>query len=71
MDYLPTSGTLIFAEGQTSQSLTLTLLDDDEPELDEYIFITLTSVELNESSTDSVDLSGEWLFHESAKREFH
>ena len=54
-DYAPISGQLVFDEGVTSQSFNLSLLQDTSPEIDEYVFIAITEVQLNESSLDAVD----------------
>lgn len=55
VDYAAIGGSLVFDEGVTSQSFSLTLLQDTTPEVDEYIFIAITNVQLNESSVDIVD----------------
>jgi uncharacterized repeat protein (TIGR01451 family) len=43
LDYLPAAGPLAFAPGETSKSLTVTILGDTEVELDETLTIELTS----------------------------
>ena len=57
-DYTFTSGTLEFASGEVTQSFSLFISDDTLPEVSEYVFIAITSVELDESSVDTVDTSG-------------
>jgi hypothetical protein len=42
-DYVATSGTLIFAAGQTSQTITVLLRRDDLPELTERFFVNLSA----------------------------
>ena len=55
VDYVAVSDSLVFDEGVTSQSFTLSILQDTTPEIDEYIFIVITNVQLNESSVEVVD----------------
>lgn len=55
LDYSTVNGRLVFGDGVTSQSFNLSLLQDVTPEIDEYIFIAITNVQLNESSVDVVD----------------
>lgn len=55
LDYSAVNGRLVFGDGVTSQSFNLSLLQDVTPEIDEYIFIAITNVQLNESSVDVVD----------------
>ena len=57
-DYTATSGSLIFEEGHLTKSFTLSISSDSVPELDEYIFIAITSVELDPDSVEDVDSSG-------------
>ena len=57
-DYLPTSGALEFAPGETTKSFNLTIMEDAIPELREYVFVAITSVELNASSVDTIDPAG-------------
>ena len=57
-DYLPTSGALEFAPGETTKSFNVTIIEDAIPELNEYVFVAITSVELNASSVDTVDPAG-------------
>ena len=45
----------MFGGGVTSQSFNLSILQDTTPEIDEYIFIAITDVQLNESSLEVVD----------------
>ena len=45
----------MFGEGITSQSFNLSILQDTVAEISEYIFVAITSVQLNESSVDVVD----------------
>jgi alpha-tubulin suppressor-like RCC1 family protein len=42
-DYLPASGELVFAPGETNKLFTVTILDDAETEADETILLTLHS----------------------------
>ncbi|KAM8960806.1 adhesion G-protein coupled receptor V1 [Pelodytes ibericus] len=46
LDYIPTSGSLILQDGDTTAALNVSIMDDDIPELQEYILVTLISVEL-------------------------
>ena len=46
----------MFGDGVTSQSFHLSLLQDTTPEIDEYVFIAITDVQLNDSSVDVVDV---------------
>ena len=55
LDYVAISSSLVFEEGVTSMSFNLSLLEDSTPETDEYIFIAITNVQLNQSSVDVVD----------------
>ena len=57
-DYLLTSGALEFAPGETTKSFNLTIIEDAIPELSEYVFVAITSVELNTSSVDTIDPTG-------------
>ena len=57
-DYTFTSGTLEFADGEVTRSFSLFISDDTLPEVSEYVFIAITSVELDEGSVDTVDTSG-------------
>ncbi len=43
VDYTPTSGTLTFASGETSKTVTVTVLADTSDELDETFFLDLTA----------------------------
>jgi hypothetical protein len=42
-DYVSTNGTLTFLPGQTSQTITVTVLGDALDELDETILVNLTA----------------------------
>ena len=55
VDYVAISGSLVFGGGVTSRSFNLSFLEDTTPETDEYIFIAITNVQLNQSSVDVVD----------------
>ncbi|XP_075895105.1 adhesion G-protein coupled receptor V1 isoform X2 [Nelusetta ayraudi] len=59
-DFAAASGRLLFSPGQTSQPLTLLILDDSLPEGPETFFLNITKVELvNESDVDyTVTASG-------------
>ncbi|XP_053330924.1 adhesion G-protein coupled receptor V1 [Spea bombifrons] len=46
LDFIPVSGSLILRDGQTTAALNVSILEDDLPELQEYILITMVSVEL-------------------------
>uniref|UniRef100_A0A8C5REZ8 Adhesion G protein-coupled receptor V1 n=1 Tax=Laticauda laticaudata TaxID=8630 RepID=A0A8C5REZ8_LATLA len=46
IDYIPISGSVILKEGVTTATINITILEDDIPEMQEYIFINLTSVKL-------------------------
>lgn len=55
VDYVAVSGSLVFEQGVTSRSFSLSLLEDTAPETDEYIFLAITNVQLNQSSVDVAD----------------
>jgi hypothetical protein len=44
LDYVPTSGTLVFAHGETKKNFTISILDDGEHEEDESLAVTLSNV---------------------------
>ncbi|CAH2297028.1 G- coupled receptor 98 [Pelobates cultripes] len=46
LDYIAISGSLILEDGDTTAAIYVTILEDDFPELQEYILVTLVSVEL-------------------------
>ncbi|KAM5191785.1 adhesion G-protein coupled receptor V1 [Mantella aurantiaca] len=46
IDYIAVSGSLILKNGQTTAVINVPILEDDIPELQEYILVTLISVEL-------------------------
>lgn len=46
VDFMPASGRLLFTPGQTSQQITLRILDDNLPEGSEMFFLNITNVEL-------------------------
>lgn len=46
LDFTPASGRLRFAEGQTSEQVTLHIRDDSLPEGPEVFFLNITGVEL-------------------------
>ncbi|XP_053146642.1 adhesion G-protein coupled receptor V1 isoform X4 [Hemicordylus capensis] len=46
VDYIPVSGSLLLEEGETSATINITVLEDDEPEIQEFFLVNLTSVEL-------------------------
>lgn len=50
-DYRKTSGTLSFAANETQKSLEVTIYDDGTPELDESIYVNLTSAVLTSGPT--------------------
>ncbi|MEQ2283323.1 hypothetical protein AMECASPLE_010101, partial [Ameca splendens] len=53
MDFVPASGRLLFTPGQTSQEVTLHILDDSLPEGPELFFVNITNVDLvNKSAVD-------------------
>ncbi|XP_026199339.1 adhesion G-protein coupled receptor V1 [Anabas testudineus] len=53
VDFTPASGKLLFTPGQTSQQLTLHVLDDSLPEAPEMFFLNITEVSLvNVSDVD-------------------
>ncbi|XP_075693474.1 adhesion G-protein coupled receptor V1 [Rhinoderma darwinii] len=62
LDYIATSGSLILLDGETTAAINVTILEDDLPELQEYILVTLVSVELTvklvTSSPPSLDAEG-------------
>ena len=43
-DYIPVSGTLTFADGETSKSVTIPIIDDQQPEATENFSITIDNV---------------------------
>lgn len=45
-DFTPISGTVRFSSGQDSASFNITLLDDDQPEEAESVYVRLTAVTL-------------------------
>jgi len=45
LDYVATSGTLVFADGETSKNFTLSILDDSIHEGDERLMLTLSNVQ--------------------------
>ena len=57
-DYMVTSGSLTFSDGDLIKSFSLQISTDNAPELDEYIFVAITSVQLDPNSVDNVDNSG-------------
>ncbi len=57
MDYTSIDTTLIFEPGQTTATLSLSILQDSLPELGELLFLTLTQATLNTTSVDAVDTS--------------
>lgn len=57
-DYTVTSGTLTFANEDLSQSFFLQITNDMISEVDEYIFVAITSVQLDADSVENVDNSG-------------
>ncbi len=56
-DYEVVNETLIFEDGDTSRSFYINISSDSIPEINEYLFVVITSVELNPASLTSVDLS--------------
>ncbi|XP_073534717.1 adhesion G-protein coupled receptor V1 isoform X1 [Phyllobates terribilis] len=46
LDYIGTTGSLIILDGETTATINVTILEDDIPELQEYVLVTLVSVEL-------------------------
>ena len=55
LDYVAVSGSLVFEQGVTSRSFSLSLLEDNTPETDEYVFLAITNVQLNQSSVQVAD----------------
>ncbi|NWU90141.1 GPR98 protein, partial [Upupa epops] len=45
-DYVEVSGSLVLEEGETSAAINVTILEDDEPEVQEFFLVNITSVEL-------------------------
>ncbi|XP_054994600.1 adhesion G-protein coupled receptor V1 [Sorex araneus] len=45
-DFVSVVGSLILGDGETSAAINISILEDDIPELEEYFFVNLTSVEL-------------------------
>ncbi|NWV26847.1 GPR98 protein, partial [Origma solitaria] len=52
-DYVAVSDSVILEEGETSASINVTILEDDEPEVQEFFLVNLTSVELIMNHTTS------------------
>ena len=46
VDYIPTSGAIVFSEGQRNATVSLDVLDDVEPEAAEAVIVNITNVEL-------------------------
>ncbi|XP_015216090.2 adhesion G-protein coupled receptor V1 isoform X1 [Lepisosteus oculatus] len=46
LDFLPADGSVLLREGQTSASISITILDDDIPELQEFFLVNITSAVL-------------------------
>ncbi|NXU16592.1 GPR98 protein, partial [Pardalotus punctatus] len=61
-DYVAVSDSLILEEGETSAAINVTILEDDEPEVQEFFLVNLTSVELimnhSASSPPRLDVEG-------------
>lgn len=57
-DYTLTSGTLTFANKELSRSFFLQITNDIISEVDEYVFVAITSVQLDTDSVETVDNSG-------------
>ncbi|KAM9330953.1 adhesion G-protein coupled receptor V1 [Gastrophryne carolinensis] len=61
-DYIATSGSLLMRDGQTTATINVSILEDDIPELQEYILVKLISVELmvklQTSSPPRLDIEG-------------
>lgn len=53
-DFEPAKGTLCFAPGETSKTISINILDDDIFELDEYFYIHLTGVRTDDAKTNEV-----------------
>ena len=45
-----------------TQSFSLLLINDSLPEVDEYVFVAITSVDLDITSVDNVDTSGIYVY---------
>ncbi|NWV35380.1 GPR98 protein, partial [Grantiella picta] len=61
-DYVAVSDSVILEEGETSAAINVTVLEDDEPEVQEFFLVNLTSVELimnhSTSSPPRLDVEG-------------
>ncbi|KAE8635798.1 hypothetical protein XENTR_v10002742 [Xenopus tropicalis] len=61
-DYISAFGSLIMKDGATTAAINISILEDDIPELQEYFFVSLTSVELivklMTSSPPHLDIKG-------------
>tara|TARA_R110002111_G_scaffold144910_2_gene211248 strand:+ start:60150 stop:84038 length:23889 start_codon:yes stop_codon:yes gene_type:complete len=57
IDFQPISGTLTFNPGETTQSITASIIDDDITEIDEIFLIKLTKPENTEGELDFSDNS--------------
>ena len=51
IDYYRTLGVLYFADGETHKSFEVQIRDDGTPELDESVFLNLTSAILTSGTT--------------------
>lgn len=45
-DFIPLFGSVVFLANQSEANITLQVLDDEDPERDESVFVKLISVEL-------------------------
>lgn len=45
-DFVPLLGSAVFLANQSEANITVTVLDDDDPERDESVFVKLINVEL-------------------------
>ncbi|KAJ8380590.1 hypothetical protein SKAU_G00013680 [Synaphobranchus kaupii] len=60
LDFVPVSGYVLMQDGQTSVAITVTILDDDIPELQEFFLVNITSAVLitNLASPPKLDTQG-------------
>ena len=54
-DYLATAGTLIFASGEQSKTITVSIIDSDLVEIDETFLVNLTNIQANGRNVSFAD----------------
>lgn len=53
-DFVPLRDFVVFSANQTEANITLRVLDDEDPERDESVFVQLTSVQLMEGEQERI-----------------